>query len=133
MACGGGQSVSVAPELGADQVVRAFMKAVADSNLMRMGDLWGSSRGPANATHEPPEYEKRIAVMQIYLRGDSIRVIANTAVRGNENERQLAVELHRGTCVKLIPFTAIRSSKGWLVGTVDIGAAGSPTRPCGGP
>jgi hypothetical protein len=129
--CGGNRSASVSPDLSAAQMVQAFMRAAADSNLVRMGDLWGNEKGPANLTHFPPEYEKRLAVMQVYLRGDSARVVSDMAVRGSANQRQLSVELHRGTCVMQIPMTAVRSGKGWLLETVDISAAGNPVRPCG--
>lgn len=130
--CGGAAPGPVPAELSSEQVVRAFMKAVADSNLMRMGDLWGTSRGPANQTHFPPGYEKRLAVMQVWLKGDSIRVLSDFPVRGKSDERQVAVELHRGTCVKQIPMTTVRTSKGWLVQTVDVSAAGNPVMPCQG-
>lgn len=132
-ACGGSKSAPVPPEASSEQVVRAFMKAVADSNLNRMGELWGTARGPANVTHQPPEYQKRLAVIQAWLRGDSIRVLSDLPLSGRDTERQVAIELHRGTCVKQIPITTVRSAKGgWLVSTVDISAAGNPARPCDG-
>jgi len=130
VACGGSSPGKVQGEMSSQQVVYAFMKAVADSNLHRMGDLWGTPRGPANQTHFPPEYEKRLAVMQVWLRGDSIRIVSDMPVRGKEDERQVAVVLHRGSCVKQIPMTTVRTSKGWLVQTVDVSTAGNPMAPC---
>jgi len=130
VACASNKSGSVSADLSAAQVVRAFMQAAADSNLTRMGDLWGTQRGPANETRFPPEYDKRLLVMQVYLRGDSARVVSDMPVRGSSSERQLSVELRRGSCVMQIPMTAVRSGKGWLVETVDISAAGNPARPC---
>jgi hypothetical protein len=129
--CGGSQSAPVSPALSSVQVVGQFMRAAADSNLHRMGDLWGRKQGSANATRFPPEYEKRLFYMQLYLRGDSSRVVADQAVSGKSDERKLVVELHRGSCVRQVPFTTVRTSKGgWLVATVDISAAGNPALPC---
>ncbi len=130
VACASNKSASVSADLSAAQVVTAFMRAAADSNLNRMGDLWGNQRGPANLTRFPPGYEKRLTVMQLYLRGDSVRITSDMAVRGSGSQRQFSVELHRGTCVMQIPLTTVRSGNGWLVETVDISAAGNPARPC---
>ena len=131
MACGGASSGSVAPQLSSDQVVRAFMKAVADSDLVRMGDLWGSSRGPANVTHQPPGYERRLAIVQAYLRGsDSIRVISDMPVQSSSSERKVVIAYHRGGCMKQIPVMMVRSGPQWLVASIDVSLAGTPIRPC---
>jgi hypothetical protein len=133
IACGGGPSGSVATEMSSDQVVRAFMKAVADSDLVRMGDLWGSSRGPANVTRFPPEYPRRLAIIQAWLRGsDSVRVVSDMPVQGNASERTVVIAYHRAGCVKQIPITTIRSGKQWLVTGIDVALAGTPAKPCGG-
>lgn len=133
-ACGGAKSASVEPELTSDQVVRAFMQAVADSNLTRMGDLWGTPRGPANATRFPPEYQRRLAVMQAWLRGgDSVRILSDMPVFGSDRERQVVMELHRGGCARQIPVKTVQSPRGgWLVSEIDLTRAGSPAAPCTG-
>jgi hypothetical protein len=131
LACGGASTGAVSSELSSEQVVRAFMKAVADSDLVRMGDLWGTSRGSANATRFPPEYQRRLGVIQAWLRGsDSIRVISDMAVQGNANERRVVIAYHRSGCVKQIPITTVRNGKQWLVSSIDVGLAGSPAKPC---
>ncbi len=131
IACGGGSTGSVPAEMSSDQVVRAFMKAVADSDLVRMGDLWGSNRGPANVTRFPPEYPRRLAIIQAWLRGsDSIRVISDMAVQGNANERTVVIAYHRAGCTKQIPITTVRSGRQWLIASIDVGIAGSPAKPC---
>lgn len=134
IACGGGSTGSATPEMSSDQVVRAFMKAVADSDLVRMGDLWGSSRGPANVTRFPPEYPRRLAIIQAWLRGsDSIRVISDMPVQGGSaSERTVVIAYHRAGCVKQIPITTTRSGKQWLVSGIDVALAGTPAKPCGG-
>ena len=54
-ACAGGGSAApgAAPAASAERVVQDFMRAVADSNLTKMAQLWGSAKGSAGATHEP--------------------------------------------------------------------------------
>lgn len=131
VACGGGSTGAVPSELSSEQVVLAFMKAVADSNLVRMGDLWGSNRGPANVTRFPPEYPRRLAIIQAWLRGsDSIRVVSDLPVQGSSSERTVVIAYHRSGCVKQIPVTTVRSGRQWLVSSIDVGLAGSPAKPC---
>jgi len=130
-ACGGSiGSAPTAPVGSSPEAVTAFMRAAADSNLTRMAQLWGTERGPVS---EAPldNYEKRVAVMQAYLHGDSTRVVSDVAMAGDPNRRKLSVALYRGTCVKQIPFTTVRiKSGGWIVEAVDLTAAGNPARPC---
>ena len=131
IACGGASTGAVSSELSSEQVVRAFMKAVADSDLVRMGDLWGSSRGPANVTRFPPEYPRRLAIIQAWLRGsDSIGIVSDMPVQGSSNERTVVIAYHRSGCIKQIPVTTVRSGKQWLVSSIDVGLAGTPAKPC---
>lgn len=130
-ACGGSSQVaSSAPVSSSPEAVTAFMRAAADSNLTRMAQLWGTEHGPASETH-PDNYEKRLAVMQAYLHGDSTRVVSDVAASGDQSRRHLLVALYRRTCVKQIPFTTVRiGNGGWIVESVDLSLAGNPVRPC---
>jgi len=128
-ACGGGSGGSVAPVASADQAASAFMKAAADSNMSRMAELWGTSRGPASQTRQQ-DFERKLVVIQAYLRGDSARIVSNVGMAGDDNRRRLVIALHRGTCVKQIPATMVRTGGGWIVQAVDLTAAGNPARPC---
>lgn len=136
-ACGGGNRPGPTTDAGAlvaspDQVVTEFMQAVADSNLTRMGQLWGTARGSAAVTGEPVRWREQVLVMQLYLRGGSSRVTGNVATMGAADRREITLELVRGGCTKQIPFTVLRlASGGWLVANVDISQAGNPARPCG--
>lgn len=107
------------------------MQAVADSNVEKMASLWGTAAGPASKTHQPPDYQRRVAIMQAYLRNQSFRITSD--VPGpDENRRALQVEIKRDTCTWNIPFVAIKTAGGnWLVTQVDLAAAGNPARPCG--
>jgi hypothetical protein len=105
------------------------MKAVADSNLATMASLWGTTNGPASKTRQPPDYERRIAVMQAYLRNESFRLTSDVAEA--PDRRVLQVELRRQACTWSVPFTAVKTGNGsWLVNQVDLNAAGNPARPC---
>ena len=136
-ACGGGTSIAggpVEPAGSSSQALTRFMRAAADSNLTTMAELWGSADGPAARTGKPDGWEKRIIVMQAYLRGDSSRVVSDVPMTGSESQRRVIVALYRAGCVKQIPAVATRArSGGWLVENIDISAAGNPARPCEDP
>ena len=134
-ACGGGTSTpdSAQPVASAKGAVLSFMQAVADSNLDRMASLWGTANGPASKTNVPPDYRRRIAVMQAYLRSRSFRITSDQP-QATENRRAIQVELKRDTCTWSVPFVAIKTVDGtWLVTQVDLAAAGNPARPCVNP
>ena len=127
-ACGGG-SAPVQPAHSASTAVEGFMQAVADSNLGKMASLWGTTSGPASKTHQPPDYERRIAIMQAYLRSDGFRIISDVAE--GEKRRAVQVQLRRETCTWNVPFVTVSTADGtWLVNSVDLNAAGNPARPC---
>jgi len=141
-ACGGGSAppatgvpapaAAGAPAATAAAAVEQFMAAVADSNLTRMGQLWGTARGAAAVTGQPARWREHIIVMQAYLKGGDFRVISNVETAGSDGRREVTVELVRGGCSKQIPFTAVRWNAGsWLISNVDISQAGNPVRPCG--
>lgn len=130
-ACGGQQgSAPTTPVASPGQAMREFMQAVADSNLTRMSQLWGSSRGPATETHDPPDYEKRLVVIQLFLRADSSNVVSDMPFTGDDNRRKLVVQIYRQGCMKQIPATLLRVKGAWIVNDVDLVSAGNPARPC---
>lgn len=130
-ACGGGGagSAPVTPASSATGVVESFMQAVADSNLVRMAQLWGTSSGSAAKTRQPTDYERRIVVMQAYLRNESHRVLP-PAPAASEGRQDIQVEIRRDLCTWVVPFTVIQSRDGWLVNQIDLTQAGNPARPC---
>lgn len=138
-ACGGGGGTVPAPVMDAGspvssptEVVTEFMKAVADSNLTRMGQLWGTARGSAAVTGEPVRWREQVIVMQLWLHGGTSRITGNVPAMGAADRRDITLELERGGCLKQVPFTVIRLASGsWLVANVDISQAGNPARPCG--
>jgi hypothetical protein len=105
------------------------MQAVADSNVVKMASLWGTARGPAAKTRYPPDYERRVAIMQAYLRNESFRLTSD--VPESNDRRALQVELRRQACTWSVPFVVVKTGDGsWIVNQVDLAAAGNPRRPC---
>ena len=129
LAACGGRPAPVEPARTPTGVVQGFMQAVADSNLAKMATLWGTSSGPAAKTRQPSDYERRIVIMQSYLRNESFRVTSD--VPQSPDRRDLQVELRRKTCTWSVPFVVVKTGDGsWLVNQVDLTAAGNPARPC---
>jgi hypothetical protein len=129
-ACGGGTAPQAQPANSASGAVRSFMQAVADSNMDRMANLWGTAAGPAAKTNQPPDYQRRVAIMQAYLRNDSFEITSDIP-EASENRRALMVEIKRKSCTWTVPFTAIKTRDGsWIVTQLDLAAAGNPARPC---
>ena len=129
-ACGGGSAPQAEPASSATTAVRSFMQAVADSNLEKMAYLWGTANGPAAKTNQPPDYQRRIAIMQAYLRNDSFRITSDVPETG-DSRRALQVEIKRQSCTWTVPFTAIKIRDGsWIITQLDLAAAGNPARPC---
>jgi hypothetical protein len=127
---GGGGASQVPPANTASAAVQNFMKAVADSNLTSMANLWGTPRGPAAKTREPSDFERRIAVMQAYLSHDDYRIMTDVP-DGSEARRAMQVQIRRQACTWDIPFTVIQITDGtWIINQVDLATAGNPARPC---
>jgi hypothetical protein len=131
-ACAGGAGPEAAnPNTGPQVVVENFLQAAKDSNLARMADLWGTASGPASRTRVPPDYQKRIEIIQIYLDHDTRRFISLNDVEGESDQKRVLMELRRGNCVNRVPFVAARLSDGsWLVRNADIATVGNPARRC---
>jgi hypothetical protein len=132
-ACGGGATSrggDVHPANTASSAVTSFLQAVSDSNMSKMASLWGTTAGPASRTKQPPDYERRIAVMQAYLRHDDSRILSDTP-EALPTRHVLQAQLRRSACTWTVPFVAVQLSEGnWIVNSVDLTAAGNPARPC---
>lgn len=131
LAACGGASGQTTPSPDAEASLRAFLQAAADSNVAAMAERWGTNRGSAARTNNPQDYQKRIVIMQAYLRGTQNRILSNEAVPGENNQRIFQVELSRAGCVTTVPFTMIRAGRGeWLVYQFNLELVGSPSRAC---
>ena len=131
-ACGSGSggTAAVHPANTASAAVENFMKAVSDSNLAVMAGLWGTSKGSAARTRQPPDYQRRIVVMQTYLSHDDFRILGDVP-EGSEARHTVQVQIRRGACTWTIPFLVLQLADGsWIVNQMDLTAAGNPARPC---
>jgi hypothetical protein len=151
-ACGGHASTpaTTAPSATAEGAVRSFMAAVADSDLAKMARYWGSAKGPAATTNDPPDYPRRMVIIQAYLRNSGYKVLGESealALRAGGDSsapstpsvpaaqsRQVTVQLHRENCSPVVPFVVIRANSGdWLVNQIDLTKAGTVYKNCGEP
>lgn len=131
LAACGGRTGQVTPVPEAEIGLRNFMDAAADSNYVRMSENWGTSRGAASETGNPPDYQQRMVIIQGYLLGIKYRVLSNDPVLNSSNQRVLQVELTRGPCQQTVPFTMARTGSGrWVVNQFDLEKVGPPTRSC---
>jgi len=129
-ACSGGSAPPAEPANSARGAVQSFMQAVADSNVAKMANLWGTASGPAAKTNQPPDWQRRVTIMQAYLRNQSFRITSDEP-ETDVNRRALTVEIKRQNCTWTVPFTAIKTRDGsWIVTQLDLAAAGNPARPC---
>jgi len=129
LAACGGKPGPVNVDAGPAAVVDQFMQAVADSNLNRMAQLWGTSKGSAAQTGQPSDYQRRVAIMWAYLRGATAKVAGE--VERTSDRSVLAVEVLRGDCRRRVPFTMVRTGSGsWLITAIDLAAVGVPGTPC---
>lgn len=130
-------AVALAAPLAAQQpatrspsaVVEEFMRATSDSNLTRMSELWGSAKGSARSTNYPKDYQKRIAIMNAYLRGVSARALSEVDASSSD-ERIVTTEISNGPCRVTLPVTTVRTKSGWIVKSFDLSQAAQANKPC---
>lgn len=130
--CGGGQRPSAATPQDMQETVTRFLAAVKANDLSRMGQLWGTDKGPAAASMNPTELNQRLTVIQRYLTHSGFRVIQGPlAVPGNERLRTFRVELQRTNCARVLPIDVVQTrAGGWVVYDVHLEAAGNPVLAC---
>lgn len=119
--------ISRAPKSPA-AAVQEFMHAVADSNLARMADLWGTDKGPVSKTH-PKDYEKRIMIMQMFLHGVQSRTLGDVP-SSKSGLRSVTTELAHNGCKVTISIDVVKAKDGWLVQSFDLAEAGRVNQPC---
>jgi hypothetical protein len=134
-ACGGSSGAGTVSPASApdtpDATVTRFLRAVADSNIAAMAQLWGTVNGPASETRQPPQWERRLEVMQYYLRHEAARITSSAGVTNQADRHAIVAELAREGCTVTVPFQLVRlPGGGWLVNEIDLDAIGNPARRC---
>jgi hypothetical protein len=115
-----------------NESVAQFLAAVKANDLKRMGELWGTERGPAAQSMKGDVLRQRLTVIQKYLDHTGYRVIEGPLlVPGHQDLRTYRVELQRTSCNQVMPMDVIKThSGGWLVYDVHLEAAGTPAGRC---
>lgn len=115
-----------------EAAVNAFMRAVQDSSMTRMMELWGTEKGSAAKTKSPPDYQKRVFIMYTYLKGTTYRIAGTQPDTSNAARRVLVVEFKRGECSGQSMVRTVKTkAEGWLVNSLDLATIGTPGRQCG--
>lgn len=130
-ACAGGSgSAGSVASRSPETTVSAFLAAARDTNLILMANYWGGKSGPAAQSKQPPDYEKRIRILQKYLTSDSARLVSLGPVDGQPEQVMVSMRLFVGKCQNTVPFIVGKWKDQYLVQNVDVTSAGTPGRPC---
>jgi hypothetical protein len=129
-ACGKNPSPAGPVPQSMNESMTQFLAAVKANDQKRMGELWGTERGPAANSMNRDVLRQRLAVIQKYLDHTGYRVVEGPVlVPGHDELRTYRIELQRDKCNQVLPIDVIRThSGGWLVYDVHLEAAGSPGR-----
>ncbi len=100
--------------------VDAFLGAVRAQDLQAMSVIWGNKEGPVRDSKiiGRDELEKREVVLMRCFRHDSYRVLSD--IPAADGERQLQVELKRGTVARTTDFFTARGGDRWFVRTANV-------------
>jgi hypothetical protein len=131
-ACGGNPAPATPSPAAPADALAGFLDAVRQNDLSRMGQLWGSERGPAAGWMDPEELSKRVGVMQKYLAHSGYRVVEGPMpIPGESRRMSFRVELRRDDCVHVQAMDVVRVDRGgWVVQDVHLGEARSPVQAC---
>lgn len=139
-ACGGRPRPGALTPQTPNQALSSFMDAVKANDLTRMGDLWGSERGPASTYMDRDRLKRQLTTIQIYLDHKGYRIIEGPLpaqplnpsfknVPSADRLRDFRVELQRAECNTVFPVTLVQTNRGgWLVYDVHLEALGTPGR-----
>jgi hypothetical protein len=128
---GGGSNVP--PPVDPEATVRRFLNAVKANSMAGMGQLWGTSNGPASDNLDRATLEQRLTVIRIYLEHEEFTIVPGdpgAGVNVEAGERAVYVQLRRRGCTPTVPFTLVPHGGGWLVRDIDLASAGNPSRSC---
>ncbi len=108
--------------------VEEFMRALADSNLTRMADHFGTTKGPWSKTR-PKGYEKQLIIMQAFLQGVHAKALGDVA--GSKGAmRTVTTHLSHNGCSVTIPVNVLKYKDGWLVHDYDQVEGHKINQPC---
>ena len=131
-ACRGASAPQTPVPQSVNAALEQFLAAVKANDLGRMGELWGTDRGPAVQWMKGEELRQRVTIIQKYLDHVGYRIIEGPlAVPNRSDLRTYRVDLQRSGCNQAVPIDVVRTrSGGWLVYDVHLEAAGTPSARC---
>ncbi len=131
-ACGHNAGLGTPVPQSMNESISQFLTAVKANDQKRMGELWGTERGPAVNNMNSRALQQRLTVIQKYLDNSGYRIIEGPLlVPGHDDRRTYRVELQRSNCNHVLPIEVVRThSGGWLVYDVHLESAGNPTGRC---
>ena len=131
-ACGKNPGAGTPVPQSMNESLAQFLAAVKSNNQKRMGELWGTERGPAAGAMKSDVLRQRLTVIQKYLDHTGYRIIEGPLlVSGRDDLRTYRVELQRANCNQVLPIDVVRThSGGWLVYDVHLESAGNPVGRC---
>ncbi len=132
IACGKNPGAGTPVPQSINESVAQFLAAVKANDQKRMGELWGTERGPAANSMNAGVLRQRLTVIQKYLDHTGYRIVEGPlTVPGHDDLRTYRVELQRANCNQVLPIDVVRThSGGWLVYDVHLESAGSPGGRC---
>jgi hypothetical protein len=139
LGCGGSSPGGVAPSDVAstpEMAVRNFLQAVADSNISLMGRYWGTARGPASQTRQPPDYLQRLGITQAFLRQSPYRILRSDPEPNQPNRQTVQVEFTRTDldgkrCTRIAKMGVTKAGDaGWIISDINLTEVGTPGRAC---
>jgi hypothetical protein len=141
--CGGAQHPGALTPQTPNEALSKFLDAVKANDLTRMGNLWGSERGPASTYMDRNNLKRQLTTIQIYWNHTGYRIIEGPLaaqpmnptfknVPSPDRMRDFRIDLQRASgCSQAAPITVVRTnSGGWLVYDVHLEAVGSPAARC---
>lgn len=132
VACGGRPRPGTPVPQSMNESIAQFLAAVKANDQKRMGELWGTERGPAAQSMNADVLRQRLTVIQKYLDHTGYRIIEGPLlVPSRDDLRTYRIELQRTNCNQVLPIDVVRTrSGGWLVYDVHLESAGSPAGRC---
>src|ERR1041385_5425923 len=120
-----------------------IMDAGKANDLTRMGNLWGSQKGPASTYMNGDRLKRTLQTIHVYWDHRGYRVIEGPMaaqplnptfkdVPSMDRLRDFRVEVQRANgCVAVMPITLVLTDQGtWLVYDVHLESAGNPAQSC---
>ena len=142
VSCRPPRAIPVSPQSPNDAVSN-FMSAVKANDLTRMGNLFGSPRGPASTYMNRDYLNRQLQTIHKYWDHSGYRVIEGPLpaaainptfknVPSADRMRDYRIELQRSTgCVQVALLTVVQTDQGgWLVYDAHLESVGNPAARC---